>query len=108
MVTGQQNPEAAVRSLLNRPGAQTQWSVVKLGANGAMLGCKDAMSGAITLHQSPGFKVSGSGAQLHTHIHTHVRATPGHRSGCHGLLTCVPQQLLADELLCWCAAHSCT
>eukprot|EP00967_Tisochrysis_lutea_P076556 scaffold103629_cov19-Tisochrysis_lutea.AAC.1 len=56
VVTGQQKAEAAARSLLSRTGASTSWCVVKQGAHGATLASKDAATGAITVHQSPGFK----------------------------------------------------
>jgi len=59
VVTGQQNAEAAARSVLSRPEACTQWCVVKQGANGALLCTKDA-EGTITAHPSLGFKLGNS------------------------------------------------
>ncbi|KAF5830892.1 sugar/carbohydrate kinase [Dunaliella salina] len=58
VVTGQQKAEAAARSLLSRKDAFTRWCVVKQGAHGATLASKDPANGAITIHQSPGFKVA--------------------------------------------------
>lgn len=60
VVTGQQKAEAAARSLLSRKDAFTRWCVVKQGAHGATLASKDPANGAITIHQSPGFKVGWS------------------------------------------------
>lgn len=36
-VTGLQDPQAAAEAVLARPGARTEWCVVKLGAEGALL-----------------------------------------------------------------------
>lgn len=52
-VTGHTDPEAAARAMLARPGARTEWCVVKMGGAGALLACKS--SG--TVHRSQGIKV---------------------------------------------------
>lgn len=36
-VTGEDDPEAAARFVLQRPGARTEWCVIKMGAKGALL-----------------------------------------------------------------------
>jgi sugar/nucleoside kinase (ribokinase family) len=36
-VTGEVDPEAAARAVLSRPGAKTEWCVVKEGSQGALL-----------------------------------------------------------------------
>lgn len=36
-MTGQSDPEAAARWILARPGAATEWCVIKLGKDGAIL-----------------------------------------------------------------------
>lgn len=37
MVTGLEDPEAAAKWVLARPGARAQWVVVKMGGQGALL-----------------------------------------------------------------------
>lgn len=37
VITGESGPEAAASSILQRPGAKTQWCIVKLGGEGAVL-----------------------------------------------------------------------
>lgn len=36
-VTGEQDAEAAARHILSRPGARTEWCIIKRGAEGALL-----------------------------------------------------------------------
>lgn len=36
-ITGTSDPEEAAHAILDRPGAVTQWCVVKLGSRGAVL-----------------------------------------------------------------------
>jgi sugar/nucleoside kinase (ribokinase family) len=48
-VTGHSDAEQAANSILDRPGAQTQWCVVKLGPLGALIRTKNPPQ---TLHQS--------------------------------------------------------
>ena len=36
-VTGEADPEAAARSIVERPGALTQWCVIKMGPQGALI-----------------------------------------------------------------------
>ncbi len=55
-VTGLEEPTAAAEAVLARPGAQTRWCVVKLGADGALLAARDA-EGGIQLYTSGAFKV---------------------------------------------------
>ncbi len=56
-VTGHTDPEKAARTVLSRPDSATQWAVVKLGANGALLVNKKTDK----TYQVPGFKVSTRG-----------------------------------------------
>ena len=41
-MTGERDPEAAARAVLSRPGAKTEWCVVKEGSQGALLLSKTA------------------------------------------------------------------
>lgn len=56
-MTGQSDAGAAARCILERPGAKTQWCVVKQGADGALLLARD---GAAAYH-APAIPVSGAG-----------------------------------------------
>ena len=53
-VTGHADPDMAARAVLERPGANTEWCVVKLGGNGALLRSK--LEGKS--YRSKGLKVS--------------------------------------------------
>lgn len=55
-MTGEASAEAAAKAVLSRPGAKTEWCVVKQGGEGALLACKS--SGAV--HHAPGMKVRGA------------------------------------------------
>ena len=48
-MTGCSDPEQAAISILQRPGARTQWCVIKLGPQGALIRTKQPPQ---TLHQS--------------------------------------------------------
>ena len=62
-ITGTSDPEAAAHAILERPGAVTQWCVVKLGSRGAVLCSKSpratyrqhALLVRSVEHQSTGF-----------------------------------------------------
>lgn len=51
-VTGHTNPQAAAEAILSRPNTATEWCVVKMGGEGAVLVTK---SGEV--HHAPAFKV---------------------------------------------------
>lgn len=52
-VTGQTDPQAAAETVLRRPNTSTEWCVVKMGGEGAVLVTK-----AGEVHHAPAFKVS--------------------------------------------------
>lgn len=51
-VTGHTKPQAAAEAILSRPNTATEWCVVKMGGEGAVLVIK---SGEV--HHAPAFKV---------------------------------------------------
>jgi hypothetical protein len=55
-VTGQTDPQAAAETVLSRPNTSTEWCVVKMGGEGAVLVTK-----AGEVHHAPAFKVSTKG-----------------------------------------------
>jgi hypothetical protein len=55
-VTGEQDPEAAARWVLQRPGARTKWCVVKLGGAGSLAVARGADGGMETVC-APAFEV---------------------------------------------------
>jgi hypothetical protein len=52
-VTGHDDPDLAAKSVLSRPGSRTDWCVIKLGGNGAMIRSKSRGSS----YYAPGIKV---------------------------------------------------
>lgn len=55
-VTGHTDPQAAAEAILSRPNTATEWCVVKMGGEGAVLVTK---SGEV--HHAPAFKVRAAG-----------------------------------------------
>jgi sugar/nucleoside kinase (ribokinase family) len=51
-VTGKTDPQAAAEAVLNRPNTATEWCVVKMGGEGAVLVTKTG-----EVHHAPAFKV---------------------------------------------------
>jgi hypothetical protein len=62
-VTGKTDPQAAAETVLRRPNTATEWCIVKMGGEGAVLVTK-----AGEVHHAPAFKVSSSGRLLCIHI----------------------------------------
>ena len=52
-VTGLIEPQAAAEAILSRPNAATEWCVVKMGGEGAVL-----VTRAGKVHHAPAFEVS--------------------------------------------------
>ena len=67
-ITGTSDPEAAAHAILDRPGAVTQWCVVKLGSRGAVL-CSKSLSATYRQHalMVPRQPLPQAVAQLHLH-----------------------------------------
>lgn len=57
-VTGHSDPQAAAAAILSRPSTVTDWCVVKMGGQGALLMTKGGQ-----VHHAPAFQV-GARAQL--------------------------------------------
>jgi hypothetical protein len=61
-VTGETDAQAAAEAVLNRPNAATEWCVVKMGGEGAVLVTKTG-----EVHRAPAFKVTYLACDLHHH-----------------------------------------
>jgi hypothetical protein len=55
-VTGKTDAEEAAKVVMARPGARTQWTVVKMGGKGALLRAR----GSDTTFTCPGYKVGAA------------------------------------------------
>jgi hypothetical protein len=82
-VTGKEDAEEAAKVVMARPGARTQWAVVKMGGKGALLRAR----GSDTTFTCPGYKVGRGGG------------------GCSakavvGLVCCIPNHKSTFDLVC--------